>query len=320
MRRFVAILAVLVLAALTSVTLAKKGGGGKPGGDPPDYSVVYVPNPSGGRIWVMNADGSETKMLTTFSVNAPVTWHPDGDKLVACTADLSPAGIYTVDLTGEPTLLLAVANLAPGGPSMSNVATPTGNRLIAYVAREGSGYQNLFVCNESGGNPVSLLTSGPGRLYSRPTFHPSGDSIAVSTIAGPGQEWYVILVELGVDSEGKPVATNVTQLTGLTGTALEDVGVGGPAISNSGNTLAVSGGNASTPRSLWFVDMNDLTKITQVTTCTNTGAWDASDTLFYFSDLSDGNGRSKTRIHTIDSSGTITDLGVGGHAAKCRMP
>ncbi|MHC4941353.1 MAG: TolB family protein [Planctomycetota bacterium] len=328
MRRFVGILAVLVLAALASVTLAKKGGGGgnPGGGEPPDYSVAYVPGTAGGNLRVMNADGSATKQLTRFGV-AQFAWHADGDKLLAHCQDLNPVGIYTIDLDGNAALVLPVATAGFSGVAMSNGPTPTGDPLIAYVA-PGSAGHSLFVCEPDGSNSVPLLSVSDwlgdnSGNFQTPTFHPSGNGIAVP-IAEYGVLVYVIFVELGVDSGGQPIATNVTQLTGLAGTVLEDVGVFSPTFSNSGEFLAVAGGNSSTPRSLWFVDMADLTSITKLTECTNIGTWNATDTLFYYTAPSTGKGGGKKSptypIHTIDASGNVTNLGVGGHHVECRMP
>ena len=160
MRRMMIMLGGLAALLLLAVSPSIAGkGGGKPGGsgDPPDYSVAYVPNAGGGKLYVMNADGSATKRLTSFAVANTLAWHADGDKVLVYTGDLSPAGIYTVDLSGNATLVLPLAAAGFSGLAMSNGATPTGTPLIAYVA-PGSAGHTLFVCEADGSNTVPLLS------------------------------------------------------------------------------------------------------------------------------------------------------------------
>ena len=306
-------LAALLLLTV-SPTLAGKGGGGKPGGGggDPVYTVSYKTGTMGSLPYAMTADGSATKKLGRKLV-FDTTWHADGDRLLVAADDYRGGpGVYELDLAGKETKLFDVLNSSAGfaHPTISPVASPTGERLIAYIDRDDSGSElSLWVRDEDGTNPVEVLPPETDVFLEWPAFHPSGSSIAVrrKTPGVPGKIW---LLELDVDSYGNAFVASTRVLTGLAGTALEDVDAAFPAFSNSGDTLAVTGGGG-----IWFVDVADPTDITFVTAGIG-GEWDATDDLFYFTTGDPGD----HTIHVLDSSGEVTDLGVSGYRPACKKP
>ena len=275
----------------------------------------------------MTEDGTTATQLGRATVWS-TTWHADGDRLLVVSDDYSGGpGVYDLDFSGKETKLfdLGPYNLSFKRPSMSRVASPSGQRLIAYADWDGSdATPSLWVRNEDGSNPVKILAAESDIYVWQPVFHPSGESIAVKRkpVGVPGQIW---LLELDFDSSGDAFVSSMSALTGLTGTALEGMDPNFPAFTNSGDTLAVNGDGA-----LWFVNMADLTDITEVIAGGDLygegdrpqfGGWNATDDLFYFHAFTP----QGSRIHVLDSSGVITNLGTTKRNATqlypaCKMP
>ncbi|MHC4577595.1 MAG: TolB family protein [Planctomycetota bacterium] len=320
--------AALLLLAVSPTLAGKGGGGGKPGGGrDPVYTVSYQSGTMGSLPYVMTADGSTTKKLSRKLVWS-TAWHADGAKLLVASDDFRGGpGVYELDLSGSETKLFDVLDSSASfaQPSMSPAASPTGERLIAYIDRDGSGSPlSLWVRNEDGTNPVEILPPETDVFLEIPAFHPSGDSIAVrrKTPGVPGKIW---LLELDVDSSGNAFVASTSVLTGLAGTALEGVDAFNPAFSNSGEMLAVTGGGG-----IWFINVADPTDITQIVAAGELygewdnpigGEWNATDDLFYFTACPES--ASRRKIHTLDSSGNVTNLGgkVGNqHWPACKKP
>jgi hypothetical protein len=318
--------AFALIGLIAGIVFAGKGGG-KPGGGggDPVYTVSYQSGTMGSTPYVMTEDGSTTTKLGRKLVWS-TTWHADGDRLlVAADSYRGGPGVYELSLSGKETKVFGVldSSASQASPNMSRVASPSGDRLITYLDRANAADNlSLWVRNEDGTNPVEILAADPDVYLSYPVFHPSGESIALKrkTAGVPGKIW---LLELDFDSDGDAFVSSMSALTGLTGTALEGVDTNSPTFTNSGETLAVNG-----DWSIWFVDMSNLTEITEVIARGDLygsgdnplcGGWNATDDLFYFTAVN-ADGR---RIHVLDSAGDVTNLGgkVGNqHWPACKMP
>ncbi|MHC4941243.1 MAG: TolB-like translocation protein, partial [Planctomycetota bacterium] len=258
-------LCVLALIGVVAGIVFAGKGGGKPGDGDPVYTVCYMRSGYEGPLYVMTEDGSTTMPVGGVNVWS-ATWHADGDRLLVVSDDYADGpGAYELDLSGNETKLfdLGPYNLSLMDLSMSRVASPSGQRLIAYPEYDDSvSAMGLWVRNEDGSNPVEILAAESEVNLMEPVFHPSGESIAVArkVVGVPGQVW---LLELDFDSSGDAFVSNMSPLTGLTGTALEGVWTRFPAFTNSGDTLAVSA-NSNGIVGIWFVNMADLTDITEV--------------------------------------------------------
>jgi TolB protein len=154
---------------------------------PPDYR---------GQIWLMNADGSNQRLLladTDFTDERP-SFTPDGSFVVfsRCRLDIEACAIYQVGLAGgAPT---AITNIDLGIQDVSPHYSANGDLAFASVARRG------IICaiylKTRDGEGLQQLTPAP--LSSRqPDWSPDGSRIAVSTHCGNPQNEEIWVLDMG---------------------------------------------------------------------------------------------------------------------------
>ena len=121
----------------------------------PDGSrIAFLSSRSGNRanIYVMNADGSGPRPLTTDSVFAayPYSWSPDGSRLAFAGGQYT-GHIFVVTADGSSLTRLTSDTAADGSPAWS----PDGTK-IAFVRADGP-YSRIYVMNADGsaGIPVT---------------------------------------------------------------------------------------------------------------------------------------------------------------------
>ena len=118
--------------------------GGAPVWSPDGSRIAFRVSGSGGRLWVVGADGTGLKQILTFG-GAPV-WSPDGSRIASGSYDYGN-GLWVVDADGANASQVASAG---GDP----VWSPDGSRF-AYTVRGGDG--GLWVVDANGGNNRQTL-------------------------------------------------------------------------------------------------------------------------------------------------------------------
>jgi Tol biopolymer transport system component len=275
------------LVACAVVAWAGKGVGGKPPKEDPEFTVAYKDNSISGRAWVMTATGSTRQSVTGFLVWSGTNWTPDGTSLLV-TSEVDGLGIYAVDIATKARTKLVAVSDRWNSPDWSVSATPNGRQMIAFsddvVAGGPSNNEAVFVAETDGTGVHQLTSTETGRIWDHPRFHPSGDSIAVSTSAPGSQLRGVVLLHLGTAAAGTLVVTGTTNLTNIEGSPFQ--GVGGLGLifqfSNDG-TLGV----LSTGTDIWLMDLEDPanpTNLTQGAGGSQPGSpcFDAADEKIYF--------------------------------------
>ncbi len=130
-------------------------------------------------IWVMNADGTGARRLTTNDkAEWDPTWSPDGSKIAFATNWNGNADIYVInaDGSGDPTNLTSFARkTSEYSPSWS----PDGRRL-AYVSDEDGRGPNIWILNladNSRYNLTNMNTTEQGYWHNNPAW--MGDNARV---------------------------------------------------------------------------------------------------------------------------------------------
>ena len=129
------------------------------------------PNNAPPELWVMNADGSRQRALTTAGLTSP-TWSPDGKRIVALPVSDQQSNLALVDTTtGGLTSLLD-----DPGVEDSPDWSPDGRHIVFSLLPEGGTNQDLYIINADGSG-LRRLTENLSYEYS-PRWSPNGQRIA----------------------------------------------------------------------------------------------------------------------------------------------
>ena len=143
----------------------------------PDGNLIAFGSTRGGtwNLWVMNADGSGLRQVTTVFSHNP-SWSPDGTRLAY--AGQSGIGIVNVDGSNAHTIS------GPGNPPSAPAWSRDGTR-IAFARNNDAGYDGeLYMVNADGSSEVQL-TSG-GFRNTRPAWSPDGTKIVFQRFDATG--------------------------------------------------------------------------------------------------------------------------------------
>jgi Tol biopolymer transport system component len=186
-------------------------------------------------IWVMNADGSGSKLLTSGPKGAShPSWSPDGKQIVFGGAN--HVGLYVVDADGSHLHRIGKDSAKVAFPSWS----PKGNWIAFSRTAPGTPITELWVIHPDG-KGLRRVTSLASTVAS-PSWAPDGKRLA---FAAPVRGQYEIY-ETNLDGSG---------LKRLTASAAEDID---PAWSPDGKLIAFSRDGAIDTVDLAFA-VNPLT-------------------------------------------------------------
>jgi Tol biopolymer transport system component len=158
----------------------------------PNGKIVYTSNVSGNEdLWIMNADGSGQKQLTTETGrNFAPSVSPDGHYILFLSDRAGTQNVWRMEIDGtNPKQLLTGSE---GRPSYS----PDG-RWMVYVGSNSPGVATIWKVSVDGGTPVQLTDSQSGK----PAISSDGKQIACGYFDNQTMDWRIALVPF---EGGKP--------------------------------------------------------------------------------------------------------------------
>jgi Tol biopolymer transport system component len=208
-----------------------------------------LPTATGSELYVMNADGSAVKRITSNGYyEVSQTWAPDGRRIAFVgTPDAAPNDslrvwaekrqIYVMDTRGGGITQLTSA---PGGHNFP-AWSPDGKRIAFSSGRDRAGGAQLYIMNADGSNQVRLTHSSTEETY--PAWSPNGRQIAfISKVQDSLSDIHVM------DPDGSHVR-NITRAEGFDGF---------PSWSADGGSLVYAHHlKPSTPSSLYVISLSD---------------------------------------------------------------
>jgi Tol biopolymer transport system component len=155
-------------------------------------------------VWVMNADGSNPRALTTNAVqNVFPSWSPDGRQIVFSSGTAAGREIWVMNEDGSSPVQLTRSGAEDSQADWS----PDGRQIVFFSARTGT--WQIWVMNADGSNQTRLTYSGAYDFF--PAWSPDGTRIAFVSNRDGNYEIYVM------DADG----TNPVRLTHTPGTELQ---------------------------------------------------------------------------------------------------
>ena len=142
----------------------------------PDGSqIAFLSNMGSGGIYVMNADGSDIRLLIDAPADGPI-WSPDGSQIAFSRRISGVRELYLANSDGTNVRRLTDNSLDEQFPAWS----PDGSQLVfAAVAPNSNGESDIYLINADGSGQ-RVLTNAPGSER-QPIWNPDGSRIIFTT-------------------------------------------------------------------------------------------------------------------------------------------
>ena len=167
-----------------------------PSWSPSGKQIVFsarLPKPAKSDIFIMNADGTGVRQLTTDAANdSSPAWSPNG-KQIAFISDRDgnehDLQVYIMRADGSEQRRLVKSATHDYDPQWS----PDGKRIV-YYAEKGDRKDQVWVVNSDGSNPT-LITGGEGHNIF-PAWTPDGSIVFASQRTGPEENMTAYTVKV----------------------------------------------------------------------------------------------------------------------------
>lgn len=189
-------------------------------------------------IVVMNADGSDIRMLTDDGNSSSPEWSPDGKQIVFTSSIGSDQEIYSMDVDGANLQSLTDNNVRDNSPFWS----PDGAQIV-FISQQNSSGQDVFVMNANGENVRQLTNDGISKWS--PEWSPDGTQIAFYTSLHAGARGRIQIM----NADGSGLRTLVG-----------DIDLVGPDLSWSPDGTWLAFGSGFSGQSIIRVDGNGETE------------------------------------------------------------
>ncbi|HEX8684164.1 MAG TPA: thioredoxin domain-containing protein [Ardenticatenaceae bacterium] len=171
----------------------------------PDGSqIAFVSNRGGGdiNIWVMNADGSDPRLVVhTPGEDKLGSWSPDSKYIVYSNVNEVGESLWVMDVASGETSPLT--EQSGGGTDSAPAWSPDG-QAIAFYSASGSQPSQIFTVAPDGSNRQQLTNGTTSAIV--PTWSPDGNWLLYTSIAGENR---YDIVALNLQTQQSTVVPNV---------------------------------------------------------------------------------------------------------------
>ena len=178
------VLSLIYTGVLQNLTKGRfRDGAYLPAFSPDGKQVAFTATADGASaqdIYVMNADGSNSRRITTHpDIDTTPTWSPSGTQMAFVSDRTGRPQIYIMNADGSGVRRLPIPEAEADHPTWA----PAPFNEIAYYARTGSGYD--IKIHELATGQTRQLTFSEGSNES-PSYSPSGRHLAFTSSRGSG--------------------------------------------------------------------------------------------------------------------------------------
>lgn len=267
-----------------------------------DPAIAFL---KGNRLCVMNSNGTNQTMLTSFNVGRPA-YSPDGQWLAFEAGTGAPQGwgVYVIRVNGTGLRRVVAKNSDSVFYDVDWALTPDGVERIAYTNRVPAGAHSSLYATDLAGLDVVQLTFNTSE--SIPTFSRGGDRIYTSNETDALAE-----LQLGVVNGRLAVIQSRGLVTAIPGSPLTDWSILSVNVAKTSDRIVIDAMDflGSFQSDIWVIDPADPISAVNLTTnhaemCTDP-TWSPDDSQIAFSTKL---GNRVTIARMPSTGGAITNL------------